>query len=100
MAGTEVTTGTLTQVSNTLSDLIGRYNAEVDKFYVCGADIDAMWDGDASVKFQATLRSDKERFDALKNILQKYVEVLNQVASTYAKAEADVLNALNSNKIR
>ena len=102
MAGqsTEVTTSKLTQVANTLNDLIARYNSAVDTFYNCGAEIDAMWDGEASQKFMSTLTGDRDRFNALTRILRKYVEVLNQDATTYAKAEADVLNALNTNTIR
>jgi WXG100 family type VII secretion target len=100
MAGTEVTTGRLTQAANRLTDFIGQYNAAVDKFYNCGAEIDTMWDGEASQKFMATLTNDRERFNALTKILQRYVEVLSQDANTYAKAEADVLNTLNTNKIR
>ena len=97
---TEVTTGKLTQVAATLDELIARYNTAVDAFYNCGAEIDTMWDGEASQKFMSTLTSDRERFNALKNILQKYVEVLNQDATTYSRAEADVLNVLNTNTIR
>jgi len=102
MAGrsTEVTTGKLNQVANTLSELITQYNASVDRFYNCGAEIDTMWDGEASQKFMYTLTNDRERFNALRNILQRYVEVLNQDANTYAQAESDVLNVLNTNTIR
>ena len=102
MAGqsTEVTTGKLTQAANALSDLIVRYNASVDRFYNCGAEIDTMWDGEASQKFVYTLANDRERFNALRDILQRYVEVLNQDANTYAQAETEVLNVLNTNTIR
>jgi WXG100 family type VII secretion target len=100
MAGTEVTTGRLTQAANKLTELSAQYNSAVDKFYNCGAEIDTMWDGEASQKFMATLTNDRERFNALAKILQRYIEVLNQDASTYEKAEADVLNTLSTNKIR
>jgi WXG100 family type VII secretion target len=102
MAGqsTEVTTGKLTQVAGELGDLISQYNGAVDKFYNCGAEIDTMWDGDASQKFMSTLTNDRDRYNALTKMLQSYVEVLNQDAQTYAKAEADVLETLNTNKIR
>ena len=102
MAGqsTEVTTGKLTQAASRLNDFIGQYNGAVDKFYNCGAEIDTMWDGEASQKFMHTLTNDRERFNALTKILQSYVDVLNQDANTYAKAEADVLNVLNTNTIR
>jgi len=97
---TEVTTGKLTQVADRLSDYISQYNSAVDKFYNCGAEIDTMWDGEASQKFMSTLTNDRERFNALTKMLQSYVDVLNQDANTYSRAEADVLNVLNTNTIR
>ena len=45
---TEVTTGRLTNAASRLSDFFTQYNAAVDKFYNCGAEIDTMWDGDAT----------------------------------------------------
>ena len=97
---TEVTTGRLTQAANQLTEFIAQYNTAVDRFYNCGAEIDTMWDGDASQKFMQTLTSDRDRFNALTRMLQSYVEVLNQNANSYARAEADVMNALNTNTIR
>ncbi|MDR1605190.1 MAG: WXG100 family type VII secretion target [Gracilibacteraceae bacterium] len=99
-SATEVTTGKLIQAANRLSDFIAQYNGAVDKFYNNGAEIDTMWDGEASQKFMATLTGDRDRFNALTRILQRYVEVLNQDANTYAKAEEDVRNVLATNKVR
>jgi hypothetical protein len=70
MAGTEVTTGKLTQAANMPSEFISQYNVAVDKFYNCGAEIDTMWDGEASQKFMATRTGDRDRFNALTRILQ------------------------------
>jgi len=102
MAGqsTEVTTGKLTQAANTLTDLIGRYIAAVDRLYNCGAELDTMWEGEASRKFMFTLANDRERFNALRDILQRYVEVLNADASAYAQAESEVMNVLSAHAIR
>lgn len=100
MAGTEVLTGQMQQVAKNVEDLIGRYNISVNKMYQIGSEIDAMWDGDASNKFMTTLGNDRERFNALTKMLSMYVEVLRQDANIYAKAEADALNILNTNKIR
>ena len=97
---TEVSTGRLTNAAGRLSELITHYDAAVDRFYNCCAEIDAMWDGDVSRKFMATLSNDRERFNALARILHRYVEVLNQDAGIYAKAELDVMNVLNTNAIR
>ncbi len=100
MAGTEVLTGRMMEIAKNVEDIIGRYNTSVNRMYQIGGEIDAMWDGAASDKFIATLGNDRERFNALAKILTTYVETLRQDAAIYAKAESDVLDVLNANKIR
>lgn len=100
MAGTEVLTGRMLEVAKSVEDIIGRYNSSVNKMYQIGGEIDAMWDGDASQKFMNTLGNDRERFNALTKMLTAYVETLRQDAAIYAKAESEVLNILNTNKVR
>ena len=100
MAGTEVITSRMNEVSKNVEDIVGRYNSSVSKMYQIGGEIDVMWDGEASDKFAATLGNDRERFNALTKMLTAYVETLRQDAAIYVKAESDVLNVLNTNKIR
>ena len=98
MAGTEVLTSRMNEVAKSVEDIIARYNTSVNKVYQIGGEIDAMWEGEANKKFMATLGNDRQRFDALTRMLTEYVETLRQSAITYAKAESDVLNALNTKK--
>jgi WXG100 family type VII secretion target len=100
MTGTEVLTGRMLAVAKNVEDTVGRYNASVNKMYQIGGEIDAMWEGEANRKFMATLGNDREKFNAMTKLLTAYVEVLRQDAAIYAKAESDVLNVLNTNKIR
>ena len=100
MAGTEVLTGRLLEVSKNVEELVGRYNQSVNKVYQIGGEIDGMWEGEASRKFMTILGNDRERFNALTKMLTAYVETLRQDAAIYAKAENDALNVLNTNKIR
>lgn len=100
MAGTEVLTGRMLEVAKNLEDIIGRYNTSINSMFQIGSEIDAMWDGDASNKFMATLGNDRERFNALTKMLTAYADTLRQDATIYAKAESDVLDVLNTNKIR
>ncbi len=100
MSGTEVLTGRMLEAAKNVEDIIGRYNQSVTKLYQIGAEIDGMWDGEASSKFMATLGNDRERFNAMTRMLTAYVEVLRRDAAIYAKAESDALNILNTNKIR
>ena len=96
MAGTEVLTGSLMDVAAGVEALIGRYRNSVNKFYTTGQELDTMWDGQASSKFAAQMNSDRERFDAMAQLLESYVSVLRHNASVYVKAESDVLNVLNT----
>lgn len=100
MAGTEVLTGRMLEVAKNVEDIIGRYNTSVNKMYQVGGEIDSMWDGEASQKFMSTLGNDRERFNALSKMLTAYVDTLRQNAAIYARAESDVINILNTNKIR
>lgn len=100
MAGTEVLTSRMLDVAKGVEEIIGRYNQSLNKMFQIGGEIDAMWDGEASNKFMATLGNDRERFNALTKMLTAYVETLRQDVAIYAKAESDALNVLNTNKVR
>lgn len=83
-----------------VEEIIGRYNASVNKLFENGNEIDAMWEGDANKKFASLLGNDRERFDAFTRMLLSFAEVLRRNAAIYSKAESDVLDLLNSNKAR
>ena len=100
MAGTEVLTGRLMEVAKNVEDIVGRYGTSVSKMYQLGGEVDTMWDGAASDTFMANLGNDRERFNALTKMLTAYVETLRQDAAIYAKAESEVLDVVNTNKVR
>jgi WXG100 family type VII secretion target len=100
MAGTEVLTGKMREVAQSVEDIVERYNTSVAKVYQAGDEIDAMWEGEAGKKFMAVLGDDRQKFEALAKTLTEYATALRHDAEVYEKAESDVLDALNSNKIR
>jgi len=100
MAQTEVTTQTLRTVGTNVNDLIARYNASVAKINEIGSQLDAMWDGDGNRKFMEILNNDSEKFSAMRTLLTKYVETLNQTAAMYEKAEGEVVQVVTVNKVR
>ena len=100
MAGTEVITGRMLEVAKNVEELISRYNTSVNRVYQIGGEVDAMWDGEASRKFQVILGNDRERFNAMTRLLTEYVQVLRQDANIYARTEGNVIDILNTNKIR
>jgi len=100
MAGTDVMTGQMVLVAANVEEIIARYNASIERLYQIGGEIDAMWDGEASDKFKAILGGDRERFQAMTNLLVAYVDTLRHTVTIYVKAESDVKDVLNTNTIR
>ncbi len=98
--GTEVDVKILQNVSKEVEQLISKYKASIDKLFQLGSEVDGMWDGDASKKFMAQFQSDRERFDALTKILSQYLEAILEAIQTYIKTESEVINVLNTNKVR
>lgn len=96
--GTELTTVKMREVVNNLTDQVKSYNTAVTKLYEIGEEIDAMWEGEASQKFKANLGNDRERFNALTTMLNRYIEVLNQDIQTYSQAESEALQIIASNR--
>lgn len=100
MATTEVMTAKLTEVAKTVNELIQKYNKSVVRVYEIGGELDAMWDGEANQKFNSQFANDREKFNAMANLLARYTETLNQAATIYAKAESDAIQTIATNKIR
>ena len=95
--GTEITSsGQMTSVANKVEEINTQYVSSIGKLYELGAQIDAMWEGDASKTFKAQFDGDRERFMALSKMLIQYVEILRQDISTYQKAEADAVSTIKS----
>lgn len=99
MAGTtELTTGRMREISNNLRSQLDAYTKAYTKLHQIGMEMDKMWEGEASNKFQANMTNDQERFKALATIINSYIEVLNRDIQTYSKAEAEVLQTINSKR--
>ena len=100
MAGTEVLTRQLMDAAAKVEDTLKVYDSSVNKMYLIGGEIDAMWDGNANDKFMATMKNDRAKFNALKEMVTRYIEVLRQNVDTYVKAEDNVVDVLITNKVR
>jgi WXG100 family type VII secretion target len=93
--GTEITSsGQMSNVAKSVEDINARYDQSVSKLYDLGAQVDSMWEGDASKTFKAQFDDDRERFMALNKMLTQYVETLRQDIATYHKAEEDAIEAV------
>ena len=100
MAGnlTEVSTGKMSTVANSLEGAVSQYKASVNALYDCGAQIDAMWDGLAGDKFTTTFRGEKEKFDALAGSMTRYVQGLRENITEYTNGEQKVIDIVGSKR--
>lgn len=100
MATTTVSTGSLQNVAKNVAEQVVKYNKSVERIYEIGAELDAMWDGDANKKFISVIGSDRERFSAMSKLLSQYIDALNQSAKVYAETENSVKEIMTTNKVR
>ena len=100
MASTEVLTRQMLDVGAKVEDTMKYYEASVNKMYLIGGEIDVMWEGNANEKFIATMKNDRVKFNALKDLVTKYIEVLRLNVATYCKAEDDAVGVVVTNKYR
>jgi len=100
MAQTRVTTQQLRGVAERVEGLAGQYANQVTALYNSGKELDSMWDGDANQTFNTKLGNDQPRFQAMSDMLKRYVQTLRDNADDYDRAEAQAVDTLNTNKIR
>ena len=100
VTGTKVTTAHLRKVADDVERVIGQYKATVSNLYEINNALDQMWDGDSSEDFKSQIHKDHANFNAMTDLLVKYVETLRKNADFYEKAEADVKDIIKTNKIR
>lgn len=96
--GTELTTTRMREVSTSLQEQVRNYNNAIVKLYEIGDEIDGMWEGEASQKFKTVLGNDRERFNAMTTLLNRYIEVLDEDIRTYTQAESEAMNIIASNR--
>jgi len=87
MAKSEVSTAKMRSAAVNLAELSTRFKQEIGKLYETGQQLDAMWDGEASITFLSVFKKDQENFNQLVKLLNAYSEVLKQNIDTYNKAE-------------
>ena len=100
MPGTEVMTRQMMDVGSKVEDTLKYFETSVNKMYQIGAEVDVMWEGNANEKFMSTMKNDRVKFTALKDLVTRYIEVLRQNVETYRKAEDDAVVVVTTNKFR
>lgn len=81
---------TATQVrasANSLRELNQQFNNQVQNLQASEESLNGMWDGQANDAFHAAFTSDKEYMTQFYNLINKYCEALDSIATEYENAE-------------
>lgn len=81
---------TASQVRNSAESLRGlnqQFNSQVQNLQAAEESLNGMWDGQANDAFHAAFLSDKEYMTQFFNLINKYCEALDSIATEYENAE-------------
>lgn len=77
---------TASQVRNSAESLRGlnqQFNSQVQNLQAAEESLNGMWDGQANDAFHAAFLSDKEYMTQFYNLINKYCEALDSIATEY-----------------
>ena len=87
MALIRVTASQVRSTANSLRELNQQFNSQVQNLQGSEESLNSMWDGQANDAFHAAFMSDKEYMTQFYNLINKYCEALDSIATEYENAE-------------
>ena len=87
MALIRVTASQVRSSANSLRELNQQFNSQVQNLQASEESLNGMWDGQANDAFHAAFMSDKEYMTQFYNLINKYCEALDSIATEYENAE-------------
>lgn len=83
----QVTTGTLTSKAAELKSLNGRFKTQVTQLRTQEGSLNSMWEGEARTAFHNAFEKDVTQMDKFYELIEKYVQSLQDIAKEYNRAE-------------
>jgi len=96
----KVNTQGMRTAATDIEGMVANYETRVQALYDVGAELDQMWDGDASQTFQTQLGSDRPKFAQLATVVRQYIDNINQSATSYDQNEQAAIGILQGNTHR
>ena len=87
MALIRVTASQVRNSAESLRVLNQQFNSQVQNLQAAEESLNGMWDGQANDAFHAAFLSDKEYMTQFYNLINKYCEALDSIATEYENAE-------------
>lgn len=88
MAFFEVTSRELRNKAENLRGLNGQFRAKCNELDSQEQELCSMWDGQAKEAFHHAFARDKEQMLLFEKLIERYVEVMLEIATRYEEAEA------------
>lgn len=84
-----VSTSKLRELASNLSQLNAQFRTAVTELEDYEGRLNGMWDGEANNTFHNAFNNDKIQMTNFYNGIERYVQVLNDIANRYDQAEAN-----------
>lgn len=91
-------TGQIKNKAEELKQLNSNFKKQIGELISTESSLNSMWDGDANDAFHSAFNRDVTQMNNFYNAIEVYVAKLNEIVSTYEKAESTNLNTANTRK--
>ena len=88
-------TATIKSKADELKSLNSSLKKQIEELVSTESSLNSMWDGDANDAFHKEFNQDVVQMNNFYNAIEKYVQSLREIVSTYEKAEAANLSTAN-----
>lgn len=93
-------TGQITSKAQELKQLNDRLKNQIEELISTESSLNSMWDGDANDAFHKAFAQDVVQMNNFYNAIVAYVAKLQEIVSTYEKAENANLNTASTRKYK
>lgn len=100
MAQTIVNSATLKSKVQELKSLNSNLKTQISNLTTQEASLNSMWDGDANTAFHSAFQNDVTQMNNFYNAIEKYVTVLQEIATKYDNAEQSNQNIASTRKYK
>lgn len=91
-----VNTSTITNKAGELKTLNSSLKKQIEELTSTESALNAMWEGDANDAFHKAFSQDVVQMNNFYNAIEKYITSLQEIVSTYEKAEHANLNTAST----
>ena len=89
MASMEITPSMMNQIAMDIRTKIDEWRSNVKQIYQLQAELDAMWEGNASDEFSRQFQEDQPKFENLARMMDEYQQAIISIADNYVQGDSE-----------